>query len=427
MKTALFAILELQDASGSKAKQGVIMKHQDNQYFKDLLFYACHPRLTYKLSGDVLATEMQKYKCDLEERSKFQDIFELCRFLGCKKAMDDVTLKHVALFLLERDTDIEMAICFQILTKTLRLGVTHKSINKAIPGLFPEWNIQQAYPIEKHPLKEGTWFALTQKLNGVRCTYYRGQLIARSGEPFEGLDHIADELSPWPDLVFDGELTLKDKGDLSDNEAFRVATGIINSDGDKSRICLTIFDMLPADEFDAGESKKNYRDRREQMYVMWDLFDERNFENVRILPDLYMGYQQKHIDELLEQMVAEDKEGLMVNLDVPYKCKRHSGILKVKRFYTMDLPIVRIEEGSGKYAGTTGALIVDYGGNEVGVGTGLTDEQRRFFWEFKDTYIGVLIEVKYKEISYDKKTGAESLQFPVFVRLRHDKDDVSYG
>lgn len=426
MKQAIAAIRELQEARGSKEKQAVLQKHKNNETFKRLLYYACHPRLTYKISGAVLATEMSKCWDDFKSESTFKTIFEVCEFLAGRKAVDDATLRDVALFMLNCDTATEMQIYAQIIPKTLRLGVTYKSINKAIPDLFPEWNVQQAYPIEKHPLKEGTWFALTQKLNGVRCTYYRGQLIARSGEPFEGLDHIADELSHWPDLVFDGELTLKNKGDLSDNEAFRTATGIINSDdGDKSRICFTIFDMLPVDEFDVGESGKTYRYRRELLDQMHGVFY--GSENVSILPCLYQGCDQSKIAEYLDQMVAEDKEGLMVNLGTTYKCKRHSGILKVKRFYTMDLPIVRVEEGSGKYAGTTGALVVDYKGNEVGVGTGLTDEQRRFFWEFKDTYIGVLAEVKYKEISYDKKTGAESLQFPVFVQLRTDKDQVSYG
>ena len=117
----------------------------------------------------------------------------------------------------------------------------------------------------------------------------------------------------------------------------------------------------------------------------------------------------------------------MINLDVPYKCKRHSGILKVKRFYTMDLPIIRVEEGAGKYAGLMGNLVVDYKGNEVGVGTGFCDGERELFWRNREQVVGMLIEVKYKEISANKKTGAESLQFPVFVQLRPDKDDVSYG
>lgn len=425
MKQALSAILELQNASGAKAKASVLQRHKDNKCFKDLLYYACHPRLTYKVSDRVLADATSEQSANIHAKSKFSDLFDVCDHLSSRKALDDATIREVALFLLERETATEMQICLQTLSKTLRLGVTYKSINKVIPGLFPEWNVQQAYPIEKHPLKEGTWFALTQKLNGVRCTFYRGQLIGRSGEPFEGLDHISDELSHWPDLVFDGELILKDKGDLSDNEAFRTATGIINSDGDKSRICFTVFDVLPADEFDEGESQERYSERRARLGGLATVL--KMSENVSVLPVLYAGNDQSKVEELLDQMVAEDKEGLMVNMDVPYKCKRHSGILKVKRFYTMDLPIIRVEEGSGKYAGTTGALIVDYKGNEVGVGTGLTDEQRDWFWSYRDSFFGVLAEIKYKEISSDKKTGAESLQFPVFVQLRTDKNEVSYG
>ena len=103
----------------------------------------------------------------------------------------------------------------------------------------------------------GTWFALTQKLNGVRATFYKGKLYARSGVPYEGLDHITDILSSnktFSGLVFDGELTLIDKGDLSDNEAFRKATGIINSDDvDKTAICYTIFDVINTPEFESDK------------------------------------------------------------------------------------------------------------------------------------------------------------------------------
>lgn len=148
---------------------------------------------------------------------------------------------------------------------------------------------------------------------------------------------------------------------------------------------------------------------------------------LNILPVLYHGKDQTKIDELLEQMVREDKEGLMANFDVPYKRKRHNGILKVKRFYTMDLHILRCEEGSGRLAGTLGAFVLDYKGNEVNVGSGFSDEQRTAFWAAKDEMPGRLCEVKYKEISYDKNTGAESLQFPVFISIRTDKDEVSYG
>ena len=66
-------------------------------------------------------------------------------------------------------------------------------------------------------------------------------------------------------------------------------------------------------------------------------------------------------------------------------------------------------------------------GNPVNVGSGFSDEQRVKFWKHRDELIGVLCEVKYKEISSDKKTKAHSLRFPTFETLRTDKKVVSYG
>lgn len=142
---------------------------------------------------------------------------------------------------------------------------------------------------------------------------------------------------------------------------------------------------------------------------------------------LYRGTDLSKIDEFLERMVAEDKEGLVLNLNVPYRRTRHKGILKIKRFYTMDLPIIRCEEGGGRLKGTLGAFVLWYKGNEVKVGSGFSDEQRKEFWHNREKLIGTLCEVKYKEISKDKKTRLESLQFPVFVRIRDDKNTISYG
>ena len=74
-----------------------------------------------------------------------------------------------------------------------------------------------------------------------------------------------------------------------------------------------------------------------------------------------------------------------------------------------------------------GAFVVDYKGNELSVGSGMTDEQREQFWASRVNLTGRIIEVKYKEVSKDKKTGRESLQFPIFVGLREIGKEVSYG
>lgn len=413
-------ILELQRISGSIQKQVFIKRKEYDRYLRKFLYYALNPILTYNLSEKTLRQEPPS--CG---GSCFNDIFDCCEQLSRLRGIDGFTVRNVLSFLSGFSAE-ERELYIKLLSKTLRLGLTAKSVNKVIPGLIPEWEVQQAFPIDKYPLPEGEHFWLTQKLNGVRATYYNGQLIARSGFPYSGVEHITSALS-WADkkdIVLDGELTLKDKGKLSDNEAFRVATGILNSDSmNKTCICYTIFDAIPRRDFESSDPKTTYSIRR----LLLSQFQTDKPEYVSVLPVLYEGTDQSKIPALLDQMVREDKEGLMVNTDVPYRRTRHRGILKVKRFYTMDLPIIRCEEGSNRLSGTLGAFVLNYKGNEVRVGSGFADEQREDFWNRRDELTGILCEVKYKEVSYDKGTGLESLQFPIFVGLRTDKSEVSYG
>ena len=423
-------IYKLQSISGAKAKCDFIKSHDEDPYFKRFLYFALNPLITYNISKKSLDKLMSGNNADGQKLIFFNDIFECCEYLSRLRSMDDATLRQIKTLLdMKYPDQEEKELYMQLLSKTVRLGITGKTINKIIPNLIPEWEVQQAYPVDKYPLKVGTEFWLTQKLNGARATLYEGQLLARSGMPYKGLEHITDALS-WlrvAGFVADGELTLKDKGSLSDNEAFRVATGVLNSDSvNKTVICYTIFDMIPVKDFDALKPQVTYKYRRDIL----NQFAERIADTdgaVKVLPVLYHGTDQSKIEELLEQMVREDKEGLMINTDAPYRRTRHKGILKVKRFYTMDLPIIRCEEGTGRLSGTLGAFVLKYKENEVKVGSGFTDEQREQFWNNRDDMEGLLCEVKYKEISQDKGTGLESLQFPVFVGIRTDKTEVSYG
>lgn len=420
------SILELQSASGANTKIAILKKYRDNEWFRNFLYYALNPLLSYNLSERTLRNLCGEKMKDVKQMF-FKNIFDCCEYLSRLRGIDDATTRQVASLLCSFPEE-EREIYIKLLAKTIRLGVTAKTVNKVITNLIPEWEVQQAFPIDKYPIKDGTEFWLTQKLNGVRATLYRGELIARSGQPYTGLEHILNAVGKWAEasgVVLDGELTLKDKGELSDNEAFRMAAGILNSDAEnKTRICYTIFDIIPIQDFESNTPKVTYENRRAVLDGFSDIL---NSDCTQVLPVLYHGKEQSKIWQLLEQMVAEDKEGLMLNTNVPYFRTRHKGILKVKQFYSMDLPILRCEEGSGRLAGRLGAFVLDFRGNEVKVGSGFSDEQRITYWQKRDEIAGMLCEVKYKEISADKNTGLQSLQFPVFIRVRDDKSEVSYG
>lgn len=291
------------------------------------------------------------------------------------------------------------------------------------------WTVQTAYTLDDYPLTLGEEFWVTQKMNGVRATLYNGALIGRSGTEYTGLDHILNSLTDIVqqlDIVLDGELVLKDAYQYKDdNEAFRIASGIVRSDlpAAKTEIEFVIFDLVPREDFESSEPQITYRQRREAM-EQFSIF--LNTENSRVLPVIFHGTDPSVIPELLKRVTEIGREGLMINLNVPYYRKRHKGILKVKQFYTMDLPILRCEEGSGRLKGTLGALVVDYHGNEVHVGTGFTDEERARLWEKRTALPGQICEVKYKDISFNQAKNAYSLQFPSYVGLRTDKTEPSF-
>ena len=143
------------------------------------------------------------------------------------------------------------------------------------------------------------------------------------------------------------------------------------------------------------------------------------------IPLLYEGNNINEILPILDKYRNEGAEGLMVNLDKPYEFKRTKNLLKMKVMQTCDIRCIGIEEGQGKYKGTLGAIICDYKGFELRVGSGFSDEQRKFFYENPNDIVGRIIECQFFEETHDKD-GNLSLRFPIFKTIRNDKNDVSY-
>ena len=218
------------------------------------------------------------------------------------------------------------------------------------------------------------------------------------------------------ELVFDGELIRKNTDGATDSENFQIGVGIANSKAEtKDELMLVIFDMITVSDFENGKSKYTYRERKAELEALRETIEQLGIKNLAVVDMFYEGTDQSQIWKWLEYAEQNDLEGVILNLDAPYECKRTKNLIKVKQFYTMDLEVVDVEEGSGRLKGTLGALVVDYNGNRVNVGSGFDDATRSNIWNSRDEIIGRVIEVKYKEISRDKKTGLESLQFPIFV------------
>ena len=408
----------LSATSSIKAKKQLLAEKRDDGNTKKFLDYLLNPFFVTGISEKKIRKAVP-----LRGNLRFDSFHELMAYIRSNHTGSDDVLANVKTFLDETAPELQ-PFYIGIITKTIRIGCDAKTVNDALGYEFiPQWEVQQAYQIGKLKMNENEWFSLSQKLNGVRGTYFEGKLISRQGKEFNGLDHILQDIQRLipnsEEWVIDGELIRKNADHISDNENFRLTTGIISQeDSDKRQIQLVIFDVLPKAEFLRGESKLRYRERLDQLMNLKKKIREQKLVNLCIVDILYTGNDMTMISKCLDRMIAEGKEGLMLNRNCKYFTRRHNGILKVKQFYTVDLEIVDLEEGTGRLSGTLGAFVVRYKDNYLRVGSGMTDEQRKAFWSDGIALIGRVIEVKYKDESYDRRTGLHSLQFPIFVQLR---------
>ena len=424
---------ELQNTSSTIEKQNILERYENNELFKEVLKFLLDP---------MIVTGISKKKIDKETRIGFYEtdsrdywLEDLLEYIATNNTGRDIDIAYCQWYISKLIDDEELQNFIKsIVTKSLKLGIDVKTANKVYGKDFiPVLNVMLGTSIEKCKIPEGTWFAISQKLNGSRCFYYKGKLYTRQGKIYTGCEHIIKDIKRLDgyynfddEWVYDGELILKDNS-LTDSEAFQRGVGIANSDKEnKQELKLVIFDTIPTDEFEEGQSRSTYGARKTLLNAYARNIEKLNLPNIEIVPMFYEGIDQSEIWKWLDYAEENDMEGIMINLDTPYECKRTKNLIKVKKFYTLDLKIVDAVEGDGRLKGSLGALVVDYKGNTVNVGSGFSDEQRKEFWENKDSMIGRVIEVKYKEITKNKDTGLESLQFPVFVSLREQGKEVSY-
>ena len=426
MKEIIEIINQLRNENSTNGKIAILKGNANNENFKKVLYYTYNNSLQYGFSEKKLR-ELLANITQLNEIT-WNNGFDMIEKLASENINNSLRV-DVITFLSTKSVE-EQDLWIYILTKDLKCGISSKIINKAIPKLIPEFNIQQAYPLDKYPFKKKEWFVLEEKLNGINCSYVNGIMLSRQGKEIINLSHLTKELEQlsFKNYYFNGELVRHNEGELTNGENFRETTSIVNSDAeDKTNIDLIVFDLLPLEEFYDGKSKLKYKDRLNQLKQLKQEAEEKGLVHLYIPKIYYEGDDNTVIDKYLDQATREDKEGLMCIKNGVWKNKRSSTILKVKKFMNADCEIIGYEEGTGRLEGKLGSFIIDYKGNKVNVGSGYTDDERIEFWQHRDDYIGRILQVKFKEQTKDKKTGLVSIQFPIYQCIREIGKEVSYN
>ena len=428
MKEVIKLFKQIQETSSTKDKKAIIAANKDNELFKKCLVFLLDSNVTTGIA-EKKYDSLEARTSDWVHNNISKEFCELLDYIKQHNTGRDEDIIQCQAWSCGLDNDIK-DFTRGMITKSIKLGCDKKVVNSAIPNLIPTFDVQLGTSIEKVKLLGNEKIFISRKLNGTRTAFVGDKCMTRQGKEYKGLDHIISDLQKivGTEMFVDGELLYKNKEGLSDSEAFQKGTGIaMSKDNDKSELKLVIFDMFPLDEFWNGKSKEPYSNRKKDLIELGEKITTLGTDNLEIVQMCYEGYDHSEIWKWLDYAEQNDWEGVILNLDTPYECKRTKNLIKVKKFYTYDLEVIGVEEGTGRNKGTLGALVVKYKNNTVNVGSGFTDEERSYYWNNQDKIIGRVIEVKYKEITTDKKTGLESLQFPVYVGLRENGKEVSYN
>lgn len=411
---AIKCLIEIQNTSGMNAKKALLMEQKDNDTMRDILYFVFNPYIKtgigYQKLWNCISDTLEPYD------GTIQKMFE---YLQRNNTGRDQDVKAVKYWIENKPKEYEDML-YKIFTKSMNIGISTTTIHKVWPNLIPGFGVQLAckYPDFIQDL-EGQEIFITEKLDGnrcfarvenVQCTFY-----SRSGREIEGLDDINDELRRLPPGWYDGELVAKNFNETQSQTLKK---------GKKKDLIFNIFDYLTLEEVIEQNCTHSYKHRRMILDLIFE--DSEQFKYIRLVPLIFRGeHDEELVMNILDEYTSKGSEGLMINMNKPYQFWRTSWLLKVKKMYTVDLRVKRVERGNGQNDDKMGHVIVDYKGYEVGVGSGFSKEQRIYYWEHPEEIIGKIIEVQAFEESKDKQ-GNLSLRFPVFRQIREDKEEVSY-
>ena len=421
-------VKEITSSNSKKFKQEVLQKYKDDEVIQKYLKIAFDPFVVYGLSTKKL------YKPVTCTAYPADSIFDLFYWLEKHNTGTDAAIKmcQETLAALAFQAPPSVAeLLEKLICKDLSIGVDAKSINAAMPDLIPTFNVQLAQKYFEKPEKlEGMSFAVTTKIDGGRIIAIKDngnvEFYTRAGQKYKGLVDLEEEmLRTFPDgTVLDGEITILDDKGIPSKEAYKRAMKITRSDGEKHGLKMKCFDAMCIDEWKNQKCTHDYIERRMLLEGLQGGVPHTYFE---VLPELYRGDDTSKILELLDEAIANEEEGVMINLlDAPYEFGRTWSLMKVKKMNTLDLEIIGFEEGEGRLAGTLGAILVRYkDGNTVRVGSGFSDEMRKHIWSDPNSFLFRVVEIQYFEETTNKD-GGKSLRFPVFKDIRYDKAEADF-
>ena len=392
--------------SSSNEKKRLLTKMKSNE-ITYILKQAYDPFIVFG-TVNIDTTGLTYSTENIANATWFSKMSELLTNLVTRKLTGNAAREKIHEFL-NASTAEWADIFLRILKKDLRIGVNSGIINKVYPGLLPEAFCMGAMKFDEKRIDFPVYADI--KLDGIRCIATLGdetKLVSRNGKAFKNYSSIADEIKKLDfndDYRIDGEITCGH---------FQNLMRTISRKEDGIELAKDAIYNI----FDIQLVNCTFEKRQQYLERLRHIIAHKKLKHLRTVP----GKIIQNMIELIafyNETLSAGFEGIIVkSLNGIYEYRRSYSWMKMKPIETIDIKIISVEEGDGKYKNQLGAFICKLSnGSEVRVGSGLSDFDRKEYWMKQKQLIGKMIEVKYQEL-----TKKSSLRFPIFKRFRQDKE-----
>ena len=272
------------------------------------------------------------------------------------------------------------------------------------------------------------------KYDGCHCILVKRDGVAsawsRQGEPvLAAMDHVLRLLEsiPQDNFVLFAEAWHEYLDHSIINGTFRrsyLAEGA-------ELLEAVVFDYVPLADFEAGACPVRYKTRRDAAFLVvravQQLWEKREGVYEGPIRLSYASYDTATCQDLIED--SRNRFGAVFAVDGfmqkdrngPWKAGSGTGgeVVKLKDHLSIDVKVLAVAEGKGKFIGRVGSLLVQWGMRTVTVGGGkLTDDERLEYWLDPTKIVGKIVEVHALGESQhgDLREGR-------FIRLREDKTE----
>lgn len=420
-----------------------ILSSENSKVFRQIAGFVYNPyrKVHIKVTDDIIFHETI---CDYPKFTEEEAWGAFCAMLHDleeRKITGNLARRRVAGFF-ARLPDQYHDYFISILNKDLKIGVARKIIEKHIPDVAPKFDVQlcPSKQWDEVTVPRGGWF-VSPKIDGIRGVvgpfgadpndkYYGYKALSRNGHELHNTEHILEEISAWSHAfyrrnsiwpVFDGEFY---------THGWEMSNSIVStskrSHPEAGRLQYHVFDLITHTDWSRGicGAEACFRDQ-----ALSRLLANASSKIVHV-PSI-LSVDPEEVKLLTEAFVEQGYEGsVLKGYHSMYEFKRSKAWMKYKPFHDVDVIVTKILYGRLDSDGNmfktsdpraTGSkivrsLVVDCGGVETQVGTGLSQEDRISLAEDPAAVIGRTITVRYQRISEDGK-----LIFPRFRGIRLDK------